>query len=148
MSWWVTQRLYVRAPSWLIHFPLLTLFIYRTPFSVEVAKLHFAYVYQPTPPLWRGRLNITNYTVHSNNLSLQTVLCHIRTWTVWSFILKGKVLHYRRHFRQIKMNVKFYVKCNVFLSAAPSSERWWNIICEVLKIEALFRTFLCLRTSA
>jgi len=26
----------------------------------------------------RGRLNITNYTVHGNNLFLQTVLCHIR----------------------------------------------------------------------
>jgi hypothetical protein len=68
----------------------------------------------------------------------------VRELWVGSFIFKGKVLHYRRYSRQIKMNVMFYVKCNVFLSAAPSPKRWWNIICEVLKIEAFFTLFCAL----
>jgi hypothetical protein len=55
-----------------------------------------------------------------------------------SLILRGKFfLHYRRHLRHRKMNIIFYVKCNVF-----PSKRWWNGICEALKIESFF-TFSC-----
>jgi hypothetical protein len=54
------------------------------------SEMHFACVYQQTTPMRRSRLNITNYTVHRNNLSLQTVLYHIRSCTM------SREFHFKR----------------------------------------------------
>jgi hypothetical protein len=141
MSWWVTQR-FCSCTELADSLPVIDPHL---PHSLHMlTQRNCTLLMYTIRPLRCGEAVLTSLTTMFTAITCPyKEFCATSVSVLWvgSFILKGKILHYRRHLRQIKMNIKFYVKCNVFLLAASSLKRWWNIICEVLKIEAFFTLF-------